>query len=243
MSGTTNPENDNPAPESQRTAQPGAEQAAGEAAPAATAAGEAPASLDVQLAALAAERDDFKDRYLRAYAEAENIRKRAEREKLDTSKYAIASFAREVLSVGDNLRRAMSASSTAGEERSPALEALIQGVELTEQELRKILERNGIRLIDAEGQPFDPNFHQAVMEREDKAVAAGTVLQVFQEGYRIEDRVLRPAMVVVSKGGFKAVKTTAAAEAAASPAGSGDTETGSDQAAGNSKPDEKPGAA
>ncbi|MCB1511827.1 MAG: nucleotide exchange factor GrpE [Hyphomicrobiaceae bacterium] len=240
MSGSTNAENDNPTPATEAGAAAGAQPAANEAAAESKAATN---DIEAQIAALTAERDEFKDRYLRAYAEADNIRKRADREKSDMAKYAIANFAREMLTVGDNLRRAMSALSTSEDEPSPAVEALVQGVELTEQDLRKILERNGIRPIAAEGELFDPNFHQAVMEREDKSVAAGTVLQVFQEGFRIEDRVLRPAMVVVARGGFKPVKAPVQPEAAAPAEGANKSEPEADSANGDAKSGETPGAA
>lgn len=184
------------------------------------------AAAELRIAELEAECDQLKDRYVREYAENQNIRKRMEREKADTAKYAISGFARDVLTVCDNLSRAISAVAATGEEHTGALKALVEGVELTAQELEKALERHGVRPIPAQGQLFDPNVHQAVMEEEDKSVAAGTVLKVFQEGYQIESRVLRPAMVVVSRGGAKPVKP--AAEAA--PPAAGETAAGAEAA-------------
>jgi molecular chaperone GrpE len=161
---------------------------------------------DARITELEMQVSELNDRYLRVHAEMDNIRKRSEREKADTSKYAIANFARDVLSVSDNLKRAISAVASTDEEHAGALKALVEGVELTEQELANALERHGVRPIPAEGELFDPNIHQAVMEQENKEVAAGSVLQVFQEGYRIGERVLRPSMVVVARGGPKPVK-------------------------------------
>lgn len=199
--------------------------AAGTGAPENEAPADPLAAAELRIAELEAERDQLKDRYLREYAENENIRKRMEREKADTAKYAISGFARDVLSVSDNLSRAISAVAATGEEHAGALKALVEGVELTAQELEKALERHGVRPIPAEGQLFDPNVHQAVMEEEDKSVAAGTVLKVFQVGYQIESRVLRPAMVVVSRGGAKPVKPAEAA-----PPEAGETSAGAEAA-------------
>lgn len=161
---------------------------------------------DLRVAELEAQIAELNDRYLRVHAEMENIRKRSEREKSDVSKYAIANFARDVLGVGDNLQRAISAVANTDEEHAGALKALVEGVRLTEQELHNALDRHGVRPIPAAGELFDPNVHQAVMEQENKDVVAGSVLQVFQEGYRIGERVLRPSMVVVAKGGPKPAK-------------------------------------
>jgi len=214
MSGPSNPEHDDK-PGPGQTASPDAPSAGPSPVPPAEPTPEtgqdgtpetAATAAETRIAQLEAERDDFKDRYLRAYAEAENIRKRTEREKSDLAKYAIAGFARDVLTVSDNLQRAISAVADSGGEHSGALKALLEGVQLTDQELRKSLERHGVRPIEAAGVLFDPNLHQAVMEQENVEVVAGTVLKVFQEGYKIEDRVLRPAMVVVARGGAKPTK-------------------------------------
>jgi len=133
----------------------------------------------------------------------DNLRKRTERDKEDTAKYAISKFAREVLAVGDNLQRATAAVPPGAADADPALKALIDGVGLTEREFLNVLERNGVRRIDPEGQPFNPHQHQAMIEIDQPDVAPGTIVQVYQPGYVLEDRVLRPAMVVVAKGGEK----------------------------------------
>lgn len=148
------------------------------------------------------------DQYMRAMAEMENVRRRMEKEKEETAKYAISKFAKDVLSVGDNFQRTIAAVPKGAVDNDPALKNLLDGVMLAEREFRAVLDRNGVRLIDPAGQPFNPHQHQAVMEKEDASVANGTVLQVFQAGYLIDDRCLRPAMVVVSRGGPKAAKTS-----------------------------------
>ena len=152
-------------------------------------------------AAVAAE---LKDRLLRTLAEMENLRKRTEREVADSRLYSVAAFARDLLVVADNMRRALDA--VTPELRSNAqsgAKALIDGVELTERELLKALEKNGVRQFTPQGEKFDPNRHQAMFEIPDATVPAGSVVQVVQPGYMIGERVLRPAMVGVSKGGPK----------------------------------------
>jgi molecular chaperone GrpE len=153
---------------------------------------------------------DYKDRLLRALAEMENLRRRTEREVADARSYGIANFARELLAVADNMRRALDA--VGGEVRAtagPGLLAFLDGVELTERELLKALEKHGVTMLDPLGQRFDPNLHQAMFEVPDPSVASGTVVQVMQPGYRIGERVLRPAMVGVAKGGPKPAKDSA----------------------------------
>lgn len=148
--------------------------------------------------------DELKDRYLRAVAETENVRKRAEREIVDARSYAIANFARDAVTVADNLARTLEA--VTAEARAAAdetLKALLEGVELTEREFQKTLARHGVRKLDPAGEKFDPNFHQAMFEVPDQNVPAGMVVQVVQTGYAIGDRVLRPALVGVSKGAAK----------------------------------------
>ncbi len=179
-------------------------------------------AAEAQVMGLEAEVAELKDKFIRAHAEMDNLRKRTEREKADTSKYAITKFAGDILAVADNLRRAIDAFAQAGSEPDQQTKALIEGVELTESELSKALDRHGVRKIEALGNIFDPNFHQAVMEEENKDIAAGTVLRVFQEGYKIGDRVLRPTMVVVARGGFKPVKAPDAATAAPAQAANDD---------------------
>jgi molecular chaperone GrpE len=153
---------------------------------------------------------EYKDRLLRALAEMENLRRRTEREVADARSYGIANFARELLAVADNMRRALDA--VGGELRAtagPGLLAFLDGVELTERELLKALEKHGVTKLDPLGERFDPNLHQAMFEVSDPSVANGTVVQVVQPGYRIGERVLRPAMVGVAKGGPKPAKDSA----------------------------------
>lgn len=154
-----------------------------------------------------------KDQTLRLLADMENLRKRTEREREETAKYAITRFAKDILDVGDNFQRAIQAVPATAVEEDPALKVLLDGVILAERAFLSALERHGVRQISPAGQPFNPHQHQAVMETEDASVPAGTVLQVYQAGYMIEDRCLRPAMVTVSRGGPKAAP--AGAEAAA----------------------------
>lgn len=158
--------------------------------------------LDKKSAELAAKQDS----YLRAVAETENVRRRLEKDKEETAKYAITKFSKDILSVGDNFQRAIAAVPKDAIETDPALRTLLEGVVLAERDYRGALERHGIIMIDPVGEPFNPHHHQAVMEQENADVPAGTVLQVFQVGYLLEDRCLRPAMVVVSRGGPKAAK-------------------------------------
>jgi molecular chaperone GrpE len=155
------------------------------------------------IAALQAEATDFKDKWLRAHAEIENVRKRTEREKEETAKYAITRLARDIITVGDNFQRAISAVPADAAESDPALKSFLEGVTLTERELLNALERHGIKRQEAMNAPFNPHLHQAVMEIPRNDVPEGTVVQVFQPGFMIEDRVLRPAMVAVAKGGPK----------------------------------------
>lgn len=155
--------------------------------------------------ALEREHAEMKDRLLRALAEMENLRKRTEREIADSRLYSVTSFARDLLGVADNMRRALEA--VPPELRNTAesgVKALIDGVELTERELLKALEKNGVRQFTPQGEKFDPNVHQAMFEIPDATVPAGSVVRVVQPGYMIGDRVLRPALVGVSKGGPKA---------------------------------------
>lgn len=148
-----------------------------------------------------AEAADYKDRTLRAVAELENFRRRAEKEREDVAKYAISNFAREMLPVADNLRRALDNRPAVEGEAAAAVEAFVAGVELTERELLAAFERFGIKKIEPMGQPFDHNYHEAMFEIEDASQPPGTVIQVMQAGYLLKDRLLRPALVGVSKGG------------------------------------------
>lgn len=154
--------------------------------------------------ALAAENADLKDRVLRAIAELENFRRRAEKERADTAKFAISGFARDTLNVLDNLRRGLDSVTAEDRKDNPALETLAAGMELTERELIAALERHGISRIEALGKPFDHDLHQAMFELEDPNQPAGICAQEMQPGYRLNERLLRPAMVGVTKGGPKA---------------------------------------
>ncbi|TCL72181.1 nucleotide exchange factor GrpE [Rhizobium sp. BK251] len=153
---------------------------------------------------LKAENGELRDRYLRLAAEMDNLRRRTEREVKDAKSYAVAGFARDMLAVSDNLRRALEA--IPAEERAAGeggLHTLVEGVELTERSMLSTLERHGVRKLDPVGQKFDPNFHQAMFEVPNSEVPNNTVVQVVQAGFSIGDRVLRPAMVGVAKGGPK----------------------------------------
>ena len=141
---------------------------------------------------LQAQVDDLKDQLLRAVAESQNIQKRAEKEKSDISKYSISGFAKDVLSIRDNLQLALNNSNEASN-------AIIEGVRLTMSEMDKVLERYGIKMIESLDKPFDPHFHQAMIEIETADRDPGSVVQVMQEGFMIQDRLLRPALVGVSK--------------------------------------------
>lgn len=154
--------------------------------------------------ALVKEVAELKDRLLRTLAEMENLRRRTEREVADARAYGISGFAHDLLGVADNLRRALDAIGAEPREAlAPPLMAFIEGVELTERELLKVLEKNGVRRFDPQGEKFDPNVHQAMFEVPDPTKPAGTVAQVMQAGYMIGERVLRPALVGVAKGGPK----------------------------------------
>jgi molecular chaperone GrpE len=143
---------------------------------------------------------EFKDKLLRTLAEMENLRKRTEREVADARLYGIAGFAREVLAVADNMHRALAAIGPELREHADAkVKALIEGVELTERELLKALEKHGVKKFTPVDEKFDPNVHQAMFELESADVPAGHVAQVIQAGYMIGDRVLRPALVAVAR--------------------------------------------
>ncbi len=151
---------------------------------------------------LEAELAEYKDRLLRALAETENVRRRAQREREDASKYAITGFAKDLLSAADNLRRALE-SLTESEAKDERTRSLLAGVAATERELLGVFERYGIKRIDPRGEAFDHNFHQAIFEAERSDQPSGSVVEVLQPGYVLHDRLLRPAMVGVAKGGPK----------------------------------------
>ncbi|MCC7260100.1 MAG: nucleotide exchange factor GrpE [Alphaproteobacteria bacterium] len=141
----------------------------------------------------------LKDQLLRAVAESENIRRRAQRDLEDARKYAVSGFARELVGVTENLQRALESVPPEAREKDEFLKTLTEGVQITQQELLSIFEKAGIRRIDPLGQKFDHNFHQAVVQIVDPDNEPGTVVQVIQAGYVIHDRLLRPAMVGVAK--------------------------------------------
>jgi molecular chaperone GrpE len=160
--------------------------------------------------ALAREAAEARDKMLRTLAEMENLRKRTAKEVADARTYGVTGFARDVLDIADNLQRALDAvPAEARAAADPGLKSLIEGVELTERSLHNTLEKYGVKRLDPSGNKFDPNFHQAMYEVPDASVPAGTVVQVVQAGYTIGDRVLRPALVAVSKGGAKAAPAAA----------------------------------
>jgi molecular chaperone GrpE len=162
--------------------------------------GEAPDPV----AELAKEAAELKDRLLRTLAEMENLRRRTEREVADARVYGVTNFARDIVGVADSMERAMKALDDGIRDKADAgVKALLDGVELTERELLKVLEKHGVTKLEPKGQKFDPNMHQAMFEMPDPSVPAGMVVQVVQPGYKIGERVLRPAMVGVSKGGPK----------------------------------------
>ena len=166
---------------------------------------DAPASADCEsqadeVSALREEIAALKERHLRALADAENTRRRAERERLDASQYAVTRFARDMLLVSDNLRRALDhIPPEVRASADPAIKAVLDGVEATERELAATLERHGVRVIDANQAKFDPNLHQAIAEVPAEGKPAGSVVNVIQKGYVIADRLLRPAMVTVAR--------------------------------------------
>ncbi|MCK0197472.1 nucleotide exchange factor GrpE [Ancylobacter sp. 6x-1] len=195
----------NPAEEPETAATPD------EASPATDAAGE----IREEKERLEAEVASLKDKFLRAYAEADNVRRRAEREIADAKVYGITSFARDVLTFSDDFERALGAIDAEAKAKAEgALKTLLDGIEITSRSLAQTLAKHGVTRIEAEGARFDPNLHQAMFEVPNPAVPSGTVVQVIQPGYTIGGRVLRPALVGVAKGGPKA---PASEEAANSP--------------------------
>jgi molecular chaperone GrpE len=179
------------------------DQSAGQAKPE-TASDPAAAPQEDPMVALAREAADYKDKLLRSLAEMENLRRRTERQVADARDYGIAGFARDILAVADNMARALGALDADLREKADAgTKALLDGVELTERELIKALEKHGVKKFEPLGEKFDPNLHQAMFEIPDASRPAGTVAQVVQAGYMIGDRVLRPALVGVAKGGPK----------------------------------------
>jgi molecular chaperone GrpE len=173
-------------------------------ADAASSATEGQPAFETQIGELAQKNAELNDRLLRLAAEMENQRKRSEREISDTRAYAIAGFARDMLTATDSLSRAlMMLPAEARDSADGPLKSLIDGIELTEREMQRLLAKHGVKPIEAEGEKFDPHKHQAMFEVPDPSRPEGTVVQVVQAGYSIGERVLRPAMVGVAKGGPK----------------------------------------
>lgn len=184
------------------SADPQTEQTPQAPAPEDAAAPEA-AAADDRVAALEAEIAKLKNEVLYAKADTENVRRRLEQQAEDRGKYAVTQIAKDVLNVADNLRRALDSVPATAREGNDIANTLTVGVEMTERELLSTFERYGIRQVPAHGTRFDPNLHQAMMEVEDTTQPEGTVVMVMQQGYQIHDRLLRPALVGVSKGGPK----------------------------------------
>ncbi|WP_163265012.1 nucleotide exchange factor GrpE [Chelativorans alearense] len=208
----THPKDDN-APEN---AEPRDQASAAETAHEAPAGGESNdagvSEADV-LVRLAEENEELKERALRLAAEMDNLRKRTQRDVAEARSFGIANFARDMLNVSDNLQRALEAvPAEAREAAEPGLKALVEGVEMTERAMLSALERHGVKRIEPNGEKFDPHFHQAMFEVQNAEVPANTVVQVVQTGYVIGERVLRPAMVGVAKGGPKGGEATADAK-------------------------------
>ena len=173
-----------------------------QAAPADSAAVTAQPAAEPDASAVASE---LRDRLLRTLAEMENLRRRTTREVADAELRGITAFARDMIGVADNMRRALdTVTAEVRNSADPAVKALIEGVELTERELLKALEKNKVRQFNPQREKFDPHLHQAIFEVPDASVPAGSVVQVVQPGYMLGERVLRPALVGVSKGGPKA---------------------------------------
>ena len=183
--------------------------------PDAATAAKAPAEADgfAVIEKLNAENAELKDRVLRVLAEMENLRRRTEKEVADARAYGVTAFARDMLTVADNLARALeSLPVEALASADGAFKGLLEGVELTGRDLQSALGRHGVTKLEPKGEKFDPNFHQAMFEAPDESLPAGTVMQVVQSGWKIGERVLRPALVGVSNGGPKAAPKVERAE-------------------------------
>lgn len=154
------------------------------------------AELQLELAAVT-------EKLLRAMAETENVRRRLEQAAEDRGKYAVSGFAKDMLPVADNLRRALESLPAGAKENDPLAAKLIEGVEMTERALISALERHGIKKVESLGQLLNPHLHQAMMEVDDPSHASGTIVVEMQAGYTLHGRLLREAMVGVAKGGPK----------------------------------------
>lgn len=218
----TPPETPQPQPHGQPTASDapatagtGAPEAAAPSGPGDTASAEpGPDQLKAIIAVLQADLETSKTDVLRLVADMDNLRKRTEREKQDMAKFAISKFAEDIVGVADNFERALAAVPAGAAEADPALSSLVEGVSMTERQLQSVLEKHGVKRIWPEGEMMNPHVHQAMMQQDNPDVPPGTILQVFQAGYIIAERVVRPAVVVVAKGGPKTPKPEQAADGA-----------------------------
>lgn len=166
------------------------------------------AALAADLETLRKERDSLKDQLLRAIADMDNLRKRADRERAETAKFAIAKFAQDIVGVGDSFQHAIAAVPKDAADKDPALKSFLEGVTLAERAFLAALERHGVTQFNPVGEPFNPHQHHAASEEQNPDVPPGTVSKVYQVGYLIDERVLRPAMVVVTRGGKKPAPST-----------------------------------
>ncbi len=198
--------------------------AAAAASAEATAAGAANGAAEA-LAKAQADVADLKDKLLRTLADMENLRRRTEKEVADARTYGVSKFAGDILGVADNIRRALEALPAGSLPEDGPLKALVEGIELTERDLAQKLERHGVRKIDPKGEKFDPHLHQAMFEAPNPAVPNGHVMEVVQVGYTIGERVLRPALVGIARGGPKgdAAKTDAVAPRSSDPSAAAGT--------------------
>ncbi len=187
--------------------------------------------LEIQQAELAERLAAAQADIHRYQAEIQNLHRRREKEAEDAGKYAIAKFAKDTVEVADNFERAISSVPGDALEANPVLKSLLDGVTMTERAFLNVLERHGVKRVSPKDEPFDPHKHQAVVEQEDRNVPAGTVLQVYQAGYMIANRVLRPAMVVVARGGPKPVKQPAPPASETAEGGGGEGRTAETSAA------------
>ncbi|HEY8964279.1 MAG TPA: nucleotide exchange factor GrpE [Alphaproteobacteria bacterium] len=158
------------------------------------------AGQTAQIAALQTELADMKDKMLRVMADADNMRKRSERMQLDSTKYAISGFARDLLDVADNLRRALDAISADARAADPALNNFAEGIEATERNMQAALEKHGLRKLAPSSGKFDPNVHEVMFEGDVPGKDAGEIIQLIEPGYMLHDRLIRPARVGVAKG-------------------------------------------
>ncbi|MEE8623224.1 MAG: nucleotide exchange factor GrpE [Alphaproteobacteria bacterium] len=201
MSSKKKPKTESKGKEAPEAAAKAAEMPEAENAPEAAEAAATEQAASGREAEFEAEVADLKDRLLRSMAELENFRRRTEKEREDVMNYAISIFARDMLTVADNLRRALESIPAEARGDDDNLDSLAAGIELTERELLAAFERHGIKKVEALGEMFNHDLHQAMFELEDREKPAGTVVEVMQPGYLLKDRLLRPAMVVLAKGG------------------------------------------